>query len=277
MNRLKSNYISVFLIAVVAALAVSIRQLLQQPPDPAWWGLLLAAAAPLGFFSRLFLAPVARTGRNLWWMPAAGGVGALLAALLGGIVPALLALGLGGLCLLYTHWYSRFEHRDAAALAIGQPLPPITLEDVDGRVVDAAELTAKPALWMFYRGNWCPLCMAQIREVAAQYRELSARGVEVLLISPQSQNHTRDLAQRFEVPMRFLVDRDNRAAARLGVLAESGLPQGMQVLGYDADVPMPTVFITAAGGRIVYSDLTDNYRIRPEPAEFVAALNRAGI
>lgn len=38
-----------------------------------------------------------------------------------------------------------------------------------------------------------------------------------------------------------------------------------------------SLFITAAGGRIVYSDLTDNYRIRPEPAEFIAALDRAGI
>ena len=51
----------------------------------------------------------------------------------------------------------------------------------------------------------------------------------------------------------------------------------MQVLGFDSDVPMPTVFITAPGGRIVYSDLTDNYRIRPEPAEFMAALDRAGL
>lgn len=83
--------------------------------------------------------------------------------------------------------------------------------------------------------------------------------------------------KRFDVPMHFLTDRGNRAAARLGILAENGLPLGMRVLGYDSDVPLPTVFITAAGGRVAYSDLTDNYRIRPEPAEFLAALERAGL
>jgi hypothetical protein len=77
--------------------------------------------------------------------------------------------------------------------------------------------------------------------------------------------------------MRFLTDRDNRAAAQLGILAEGGLPMGMQALGYDSDVPMPTVLITASGGKIVYSDLTVNYRIRPEPGDFIEALDRAGL
>ena len=90
-------------------------------------------------------------------------------------------------------------------------------------------------------------------------------------------NNALSLAERFQAPMRFLQDVDNRSAARLGVLAEGGLPVGMQVLGYDSDVPMPTVFITAPGGRIVYSDLTDNYRIRPEPADFIRALDEAGL
>jgi hypothetical protein len=46
------------------------------------------------------------------------------------------------------------------------------------------------------------------------------------------------------------------------------------VFGYDSDVPRPTVFLTAAGGALMYYDLTDNYRIRPEPAEFLAVLDR---
>jgi peroxiredoxin len=212
-------------------------------------------------------------------MPATGVAGTLIAFLLGGSGwAASVALVVGVvLPLIYIHWYSRFGHRAAGTLAVGQDLPAFTLEDIDGESRSSAELVATPALWVFFRGNWCPFCVAQIREVAAQYRELSARGVEVILVSPQPQTHTRDLARRFDVPMRFLTDRDNQTARLLGILAPGGLPMGMQVLGYDADVPLPTVFITAAGGRIVYSDLTENYRIRPQPAEFIAALERVGI
>lgn len=187
----------------------------------------------MAFFARLFLAPVARTGASLTWIPAIGAVGALMALLGNGIgLPALLALSNGVVFFLaYLYWYSRFGVRTASALAVGSLLPELTLETLDGHRLATRDLTQKPALWLFYRGNWCPLCVAQIREVADQYRRLHARGVEVYLVSPQAQSHSRSLSQRFEAPMQFLRDRDNRAAACLGILAEGGLPLGMQVLG----------------------------------------------
>jgi len=35
---------------------------------------------------------------------------------------------------------------------------------------------------------------------------------------------------------------------------------------------MPTVIITDEGGKILYSDATDNYRVRPEPELFLNVL-----
>ncbi|HMM70679.1 MAG TPA: redoxin domain-containing protein [Rhodocyclaceae bacterium] len=279
MHKLKAAYISLYMASLMTAMAVAVWQLTTAPDAAAWWGVLLAVTVPVAFFMRLMLASVARTGASLWWIPAAGGAGTVWALAFDGLgLPALVAGIVGvALGLLYTHWYSRFGARDTTKLATGQHLPDFPLLDLEGRPVSSLDLIDTPALWLFYRGNWCPLCMAQIREVAEQYRTLASRGVAVHLVSPQSQEHTKALAQRFEVPMRFLTDRDNRAADRLGILAKGGLPMGVQMLGYDADVPMPTVLITAAGGRIIYSDLTENYRIRPEPADFLAALDRAGL
>lgn len=278
MHRIKSLYISTFLTLLAAAAGLSAWKLAQNPAGLPWAGTLAAALVPLLFFARLFIAPTARTSANLLWMPALGAIGVALAVLLGGVgLPALTALAMGVvLPLIYIFWYSRFDARAAGPLGVGRMLPEFTLDGPDGRTLRSDELTQRPALWVFYRGNWCPFCMAQIREIAAQYRELAARGADIVLVSPQPQSHTQDLARRFEVPMRFLTDRDNRAAGRLGILAEGGLPLGMQALGYDSDVPLPTVFITAPGGKILYSDLTENYRIRPEPAEFLRALTAAG-
>ena len=39
---------------------------------------------------------------------------------------------------------------------------------------------------------------------------------------------------------------------------------------------MPTVVVTDANGTIVFSDQTDNYRVRPEPDVFLAILRRSG-
>lgn len=276
---LKSIFISVYISTLAVTLGWATWVLWENSTSTGHWGVVLASGAPMAFFIRLFALPTARTSASMAWLSVAGVAGVALAAWADGLGAPLLMAALTGLIMTpaYTHWYSRFEQRDGAALTPGQLMPSITLNTADGQEVSTPTLTQQPALWLFYRGNWCPLCMAQIGEVAAQYRQLQTRGVEVYLISPQPQDHTRALAERFQAPMQFLHDRDNRAASRLGILAPDGLPAGLQVLGYDNDVPMPTVFITAPGGRIVYSDLTDNYRVRPDPAEFIKALDEAGL
>lgn len=279
MNPLKSLFISAYMSALVGALVWSGLSLVETPSRLGHWGVVLASGVPLLFFARLLLAPVARTSRSLHWLSLAGLGGTVLSLAVDGFGSTSAVAAVNGLMLTlgYIHWYSRFQDRDTALLAVGRSLPDLTLQAIDGQALNTAALTRQTALWLFYRGNWCPLCMAQIREVAAEYRRLKERGVEVYLISPQPQGHTRSLAERFEAPMHFLLDANNQAADRLGIRVQGGLPTGLQVLGYDSDVPMPTVFITAPGGRIVYSDLTDNYRIRPEPADFIRALDEAGL
>jgi peroxiredoxin len=98
-----------------------------------------------------------------------------------------------------------------------------------------------------------------------------------LLVSPQPHENTASLAERFEVPFLFLVDEGNRVARQLGIVAENGLPAGLEVLGYDSDTVMPTVVMTNAAGVIIFSDQTDNYRVRPEPDVFIRILDQAGV
>ena len=122
---------------------------------------------------------------------------------------------------------------------------------------------------MFYRGNWCPLCMAQIKEIAQDYKNLEAKGIQTVLISPQPHRHTKHLAKKFDVGFQFLVDKNNAVARQLNIIAKNGLPTGFQVLGYDSDTVMPTIILTDEGGKIIHSDLTSNYRVRPEPKDLL--------
>lgn len=279
MNHFKSIFVSIFLAASAVGFLVSLVQLLQAGIESAWLGTAIACAGPALFFTRVFAFPPARTSRNLYPMLMAGIVGTALAGLIGGVggVAFWLAFGVGVVgCLGYVFWYSRFAPPTGSVLREGTTLPDFQLQE-NGQTISREALTAQPALWIFFRGNWCPLCMAQIREVAAQYQALAQRGVQVLLVSPQPQGHTASLASRFQVPMRFLTDGGNAAAARLGILERGGLPAGMQMLGYDSDVPRPSVFITDARGQVIYCDLTDNYRVRPEPQQFLAVLDRHAI
>lgn len=273
---LKRLYISTYLSLLPLLLAYAGWQFYQQG-GLAWLGASVACAAGLAFFLRLFLQPAARTSALLpgYWL--AIGTGLLGSAL---ALPVWQPLAVSGLALLgwatYVFWYSRLE-RPEAGVVVGQPLPALAFHNAQGEPVSSLDWQGEISLLLFFRGNWCPLCMAQIKEVAAHYRALDQRGVKVRLISPQSQAHTAQLAARFEAPMDFLVDSNGAMAKQLGLFAEDGTPAGLEALGYDSDTVLPTVIISDAEGIVRYVDLTDNYRVRPEPEVFLQVVDQLAL
>jgi peroxiredoxin len=175
--------------------------------------------------------------------------------------------------ILYNFWYSSLGREINPILRVEQPLPAFKVIDTQGKSVHSDSFKGTPTIYIFFRGNWCPLCMAQIKEVSSKYRELSSLGAKVALISPQPEKNTQGLADKFDVPFMFLTDVDNRAAKTLGIEMKNGLPAGMEMMGYNKDTVYPTVIITDKNGMIIYRDMTNNYRIRPEPDEFISILN----
>jgi len=275
LNLLKSIFISAFVSWLAAVSIYAITELVRgTEPLLGWLGLALSAFAPLVFFIKALLFKSPRTPRHpleYTLLSGLGLVGTIAISHRYGPAAGIIHIWAGITFIswiVYLRWYSVFKGRDANAIKVGSPLPEFRLESLEGHVVSSESFKAKPHLLLFYRGNWCPFCTAQIAELAAGYQKLAAQGVNVVLISPQSAAKTRSLAGKFEVPMMFLIDRDNTAATQLGILHEWGTPMGMQALGYDSDTVMPTVILTDALGNIIYSDQTDNYRVRPEPEVF---------
>lgn len=274
MNRLKSVFIALYPLLGTATIVVSAWQILQGASWLIWLGPLLAALPFIAFLARaMLLRNVARTSSRLPVLLGMAALGVALSASEGTIGLAfLLALTSATSLVLYSFWYSDLGRAPSQALKVGAKLAPLIFVDTDGDTFETSNLLGHPALIFFFRGNWCPLCMAQIKEVAARYRELDELGVQVLMISPQPQGHTRSLARRFDAPFKFLQDVDGNAANSLGLVAKNGLPLGMQVLGYESDTVLPTVIVLDAEGVVRWCDETDNYRVRPEPETFLPML-----
>jgi peroxiredoxin len=282
MNILKSFFVSTYMLVAMLIAVVAARSLWLTGDYLSWGGVLLVSAPFMLFISWIMLfRATARTSAQLPVLMGLATVGLAMAC--GGYwqgasinAPLLALLGWVGF-MVYVYWYSSFGHRSARSLEAGQKLPAFEVRNVASEMITAASLTDKPVVWIFYRGNWCPLCMAQIKELAADYQALQELGVRVALISPQPHKFTLSLARKFDVPFCFLSDVGNRAARILGIAHRGGLPAGMQVLGYDSETVLPTVIITAAGGEILWSHQTDNYRVRPEPALYLQVLREHGV
>ena len=278
-NILKSIFISTFPLFALYILIDSFIYFGNNGFSFRYLGRLLTASVVVFFFIWLFIKPPARTDAHLKKHTIFIFIGFLIHIISEGFIHQNLMGSIPSLMLFigwiaYIKWYSIFEKRDDnAILKIGNQLPELELEDIDMNKVYTSSFIGQPAIFLFYRGNWCPLCMAQIKEIAGQYKELEQRGVHIVLISPQPHAHSKSLAKKFNLNFKFLVDKGNIAAKKLHILAKNSLPLGFQIFGYDSDTVMPTVLITDQKGTLIFSDLTDNYRVRPEPETFIKILN----
>lgn len=144
--------------------------------------------------------------------------------------------------------------------------PDFVLTNEKGDPVTLKELPEQPLLFIFYRG-WCPLCMAQISQVAHRYHEIADLGVQIVLVSNQSHEETRKLAKRHDVDFIYLVDDRFALAEKLSLRHKHGTPA---ITGKDGpDSMFPTIIFTDDRRKIVFARQTDNYRVRPEPDEFI--------
>jgi peroxiredoxin len=282
MNISKSVFVSLYMMAAMAVTVFAARSLWSSHDYITWGGVLLVTAPFVMVIAWLMIfRNVARTSAHLPSLIVLGVAGTGLASwgYVQGGSPAAPVLALAGWIgfLVYVYWYSSFNRHASSQLSVGNMLPEFELKDTAGTSINSTSLTDKPAIWIFYRGNWCPLCMAQIKELAGQYKKLQELGVRVALISPQPHKFTVGLARKFDVAFDFLTDTDNRAAHALGIAHPHGIPMGMQVLGYDSETVLPTVIITESGGRILWAHETDNYRVRPDPDVYLDVLQQSGI
>lgn len=280
-NHLKAAFVGIYMVGNIALFLIAVYKLISDGSSLAWIGAAMASGAVSCLFGLYYGGRLPRTTRHIPLLLAATTLGTVLAGI--GFVYgrqgqtaslpflAALALSLAG-TLVYLYWYSILGRPAANALRVGGMLPALDLIDETGQIVRIESLYGTPLLLVFYRGNWCPLCMAQVRELAEQCREFQQRGVTVALISPQPQNKSAKLAKRMGVPFRFLVDQAGQAARKLGITHVAGLPLGLQVFGYNTNTVFPTVIVTDKNGKIMFVDQTENYRVRPGLEALLGAL-----
>jgi len=253
--------------------------LLQHDFSFRYLGRLISALTIAILFAGLFIVSQVRTSKNLNNYTIFIILGFLISIVVGGIIEnnnlidSSTSFILVVCWVIYLKWYSVFENRNNSILKVGNALPNFELENTNKNTISNSSFLGNPTIYLFYRGNWCPLCMAQIKEITAKYKELEQRGVNMVLISPQPHGYSKSLAEKYKLNFKFLTDVNNKVAKQLNIFAKNGIPTGFQALGYDIDTVLPTVIITDIYGKIVFADLTNNYRVRPEPETFLKVID----
>ena len=176
-----------------------------------------------------------------------------------------------------------------SVLKPGALMPDGDLLDVDANPTTLTKVRGgKPAVVVFYRGQWCPYCNLTLRTYQQTLvPELTARGVALVAISPQTPDGSLSMQEKHQLTFEVLSDPGNQIAGQLGILtgstddawkAQASL--GLRIGEHNADgtdtTPMPAVVILDAEGTIRWIDVHPHYTSRTEPGQILQAMDPTG-
>jgi peroxiredoxin len=169
-------------------------------------------------------------------------------------------------------------------LKTGEMAPTFTLRTVDDEpfVFDPENLD-RPVILITFRGGWCPYCNLHLSELRNVVPELQDKGIDVYFLSgdrPEMlyQSLKRETQDDIDgLGYTILSDADMEAARALGIAfrVPDSMVTGMQDRGRDIDessmenfqaLPVPAVYVIDAKGKVTYSFVEPDYKIRL-PAE----------
>lgn len=188
----------------------------------------------------------------------------------------LIAIALFAAGALAAGWYwitQRGLRRTPDSLQPGVSLPEFQASNERGEPLNSTELRGSPVIILFVRGNWCPFCNAQVKNLTSYYKDITGLGARLILLTPKPLETTRRVAQFFDVNFEFWLDDSLAVTKQLGLLQKSGVPKSYDS-EYGRDTVWPTALVVDADGIIRYAALSKHISDRPDPSILLRELKK---
>jgi len=172
-------------------------------------------------------------------------------------------------------------------LTVGDNLPDVTLRtDKDDEFKLRDEVKAKPAVLIFYRGGWCPYCTKHLSALAKIEGDLTAAGFQLLAISTDQPSKLREKPDYAKLPYTLLSDAKMDAAKAFGIAFKMDDEVLEKYKGFGIDLeaasgqqhhllPHPAVYVVDQKGIIRLAHVNEDYKVRLDAEEVLAAARAA--
>jgi peroxiredoxin len=158
-------------------------------------------------------------------------------------------------------------------LIVGNAAPAFTAREADGKPFrfEPGKL-ARPVMFIFYRGGWCPYCNAHLKDLRSTVPQIAAMGVDVLFLST---DRPEILSSSLKEPMDYhlLSDNEVNAARAFGIAfrMDDATYAKYKTYGLDLEesqgakhheLPVPAIFIADRFGSIRFAHTNADYTQR---------------
>lgn len=173
---------------------------------------------------------------------------------------------------------------DQKALTIGDQAPDISVLDTDGKEIKLYDLLKNgPVIINFFRGNWCPFCMAELSDYQESIQQFHLPTTQFLFISPQMQAYSAQLKSEKDFDLTLIADQHNEIARQFGLVftLDDNIREIYKKIGADLsaingdnsfELPIPATYVVAPSGKITYAFVETNYMMRAEPREVLSMI-----
>jgi peroxiredoxin len=174
---------------------------------------------------------------------------------------------------------ARLATEEGMVLHCPKTVPDVTLITADGRAQPVRDLIAgKPAVLLFFRGDWCPYSTTSMRAVEEIRADLAGHGVIIVGITPRHHSALAAAASKNMLGYQLLTDPEQKLIEAMGIrshtidkmvaLYESaGIDLSKLNESGDWSLPLEATFLVEPDGRICCANAFPHPSRRMEPAE----------
>lgn len=185
--------------------------------------------------------------------------------------PGILGAVLGGLALLPAGLFLLGTNTSGLpslqpAVQVGALAPDFVAFDADGRPFHLSELRGSPVLLKFFRGYWCPYCVAELKQLNEYAGEFRALGVKLVALSSDRVDELRPFKQKQGWQITLLADPELAVHRQYRIEFRKFAPKR----GPFRELAIPTTILVDAEGRVLWLEQSSDFRVRPQAAMVLA-------
>jgi peroxiredoxin len=153
-------------------------------------------------------------------------------------------------------------------LKTGEQMPGVSVKDLNNNEVLISEIIADgPAVFLFYRGGWCPYCTKHLSDIASVEDKIKEMGYKIIAISPDSPGKLKETLEKSTLSYKLYSDSNGTLIKGMGIAFNA--PEGYEKLLSDHSdginkgvLPVPSLYVVATDGSVKYRFLSPDYKLR---------------
>lgn len=177
--------------------------------------------------------------------------------------------------------------KEVKPLKAGDALPEVSVKDAAGKSVTLRSYHADgPAVIVFFRGSWCPICTKHFQDLIKAHPEMAKSGAKVVAISPDTVENTRGNTEKLKIPFPLVSDSDLAATKAFGLAFQVDEATITKYKGFGIDLekasgrdhhalPVPAVYIVNKAGIITFAHSNPDYTKRLDVETILGELKKA--